>query len=113
MHEMALCEGIRDIVEAQGRANGARAVTCVRLEIGRFSSVEKRALSFAFDVVMRGSIADGARLDMVDLQGSGTCLDCEVDVEIDDRLDPCPLCGGERIVAISGDELRVKELEVI
>lgn len=113
MHEMSLCEGIRQIVEDQARAHGFARVTRLRLEIGRFAGVEKPALVFAFDVVMRGSPAEGAVLDMIDLPGRAMCFDCATAVEIDDRLAPCPLCGGGRLLPEGGDEMRIRDMEVI
>lgn len=113
MHEMSLAEGIRGIVLDQARTHGFTAVTLLRLEIGRFAGVEKPALEFAFDVVMRGSPAEGARLEMIDLPGRALCYDCGVTVGIDDRLDPCPLCGGGRLLPEGGDEMRIRDMEVV
>ena len=112
MHEMSLCEGIRGLIEDQARAHGFDRVRRVRLEIGRFAGVEKPALAFAFDVVMRGSPAEGATLEMLDLPGRALCYDCMTEVEIDARLDPCPRCGGGKLLPVAGDEMRVKDLEV-
>ncbi len=112
MHEMSLAEGIREIVLDQARQHGFARVTCLRLEIGRFAGVEKPALEFAFDVVMRGSPAEGARLEMLDLPGRALCFDCETTVEIDSRLSPCPRCGGGRLLPEGGDEMRIKDMEV-
>jgi hydrogenase nickel incorporation protein HypA/HybF len=113
MHEMSLVEGIRTIIEDQSRAHAFTRVTTLRLEIGRFAGVEKQALTFAWDVVMRGSVAEGARLDMIDLPGQAMCFDCAQAVTIDDRLDPCPLCGGGRLLPQGGDEMRIKDMEVL
>jgi len=113
MHEMSLAEGIRSIVEDQARTHGFSRVRVLRLEIGRFAGVEKPALDFAFDVVMRGSPAEGARLEMIDLPGQALCYDCARTVEIADRLDPCPLCGGGRLIPQGGDEMRIKDMEVL
>ncbi len=113
MHEMSLAEGIRSIVLDQARAHGFARVTVMRLEIGRFAGVEKPALEFAFDVVMRGSPAEGARLEMIDLPGRAMCYDCLKAVEIDDRLAPCPLCGGGRLLPEGGDEMRIRDMEVL
>ena len=113
MHEMSLCEGIRQVIEDQARAHDISRVKRVRVEIGRFSGVEKPALEFAFDVVMRGSVAEGAELDMIDLPGKAMCYDCAHEVEIDDRLAPCPDCGGGKLMPTAGDEMRIKDLEVV
>lgn len=112
MHEMSLCEGLRQIIEDQARAHQVDRISRVRLEIGRFAGVEEAALRFAFDVVMRGSAAEGAELVTIDLPGRALCYDCMVEVEIDNRLDPCPRCGGGKLMPQGGDEMRIKDLEV-
>lgn len=113
MHEMSLAEGIRGIVEDHARRRGFDRVTRIRVEIGRFAGVEKQALAFAFDVVMHGSPAEGAALEMIDLPGRAMCFDCADEVEINDRLDPCPQCGGGKLLPQGGDEMRIKDMEVI
>ncbi|SMX30675.1 hydrogenase maturation nickel metallochaperone HypA [Actibacterium lipolyticum] len=112
MHEMSLCEGIRTVIEDQARTHDFARVSRLRVEIGRFAGVEKKALAFAFDVVMRGSPAEGAELEMIDLPGRAMCYDCMKEVEIDDRLSPCPDCGGGKLMPQGGDEMRIKDMEV-
>ena len=34
-------------------------------------------------------------------------------IEIDDRLAPCPLCGGGRLLPEGGDEMRIRDMEVL
>ncbi len=113
MHEMSLCEGIRRVVDQAAAAPEIERVTRVRLEIGRFAGVEKDALTFAWEVVMRGSKAEGAALEMIDLPGRATCFDCVKTVDINDRLDPCPDCGGGRLLPEGGDEMRIKDMEIV
>ena len=112
MHEMSLCEGMRRIITDQAQSHKVNRFKTVRVEIGKFAGVEKNALEFAFDVVMRGSPAEGAQLIMIDLPGRATCFDCAKEVEIEDRLAPCPLCGGGKLMPVGGDEMRIKDLEV-
>jgi hydrogenase nickel incorporation protein HypA/HybF len=113
VHELSLCEGVRSVIEDQLSGQDFRHVTIVRLEIGRFSCVEKDALRFAFDVAMKGSVVEGAELVMLDMPGRAMCYDCLVEVEIENRLDPCPNCSGGRLMPVAGDELRIKNVEVI
>lgn len=113
MHEMSIAEGIRQIVDRTAADPGITRVTRVRLEIGRFAGVEKPALEFAWAVVMRGSKAEGATLEIIDLPGKALCYDCLQTVTLEHRLDPCPLCGGGRLMPEGGDEMRIKDLEVL
>ena len=112
MHEMSLAEGVLQLIEDAAREQGFARVTTVFLEIGRLSSVEPEALAFCFDAVTRGSIAEGARLEMHELPGSGWCLTCATSVAMAQRYDPCPHCGGYQVRVTGGTEMRVKELEV-
>ena len=101
MHEMALCESIRNTLEEQSRLHSFTKVARVCLEVGPLSGVEVDALRFGFDVVMRGSLAEGARLDII-----------EHTVPIKARFDACAKCGSHQLQVTAGEELRIKELEV-
>ncbi len=112
MHEMSLCEGMRRVIDEQARLHKVSRIARVRVEIGRFAGVETDALHFAWDVVMRGSVAEGAELVTLELPGRAMCYDCMKEVEIEDRFDPCPTCGGGKLMPQGGDEMRIKDLEV-
>jgi len=109
---MALAEGVRAIVDEAARAHRARHVSVVRLEVGALSQVEAAALRFAFDVVKRGSLADGARLEIVSTEGNAWCLRCSRTVPLAQRGDACPRCGSYQLQVTGGEELRVLDIEV-
>ena len=112
MHEMALAEGIVQIVEGTARANAARAVRAVWLELGALSHVEQEALRFSFDVVVRGTVAEGARLEVVTTPGRAWCMPCGDTVDLARLGDACPRCGSHQLQVTQGDEMRVKEIEI-
>jgi hydrogenase nickel incorporation protein HypA/HybF len=112
MHEMSLCEGILQVIEENARANGYRRVIMVRLEIGALAGVEIDAMRFSFDAVTRGSVAEGARLDIVRLPGRAWCMDCAREVQVAQRYDECPGCGGFQLEITAGAQMRIKEFEV-
>lgn len=112
MHEMSLAEGILQLVEDAARQQDVRRVSAVFVEVGRLASVEVESLRFCFDVVIKGSVADGARLEIIDVPGAGWCLDCSESVPMTDKLSGCPRCGGHHVQVTGGTEMRVKELEI-
>ncbi|WP_330083110.1 hydrogenase maturation nickel metallochaperone HypA [Methylocystis iwaonis] len=112
MHEMALTESIVDIVCEEARKQGFGKVRVVRLKVGAMAHVEPEALRFCFDAVSRGTVADGATLDIIRAPGEGWCLDCGKTVPLDERFGACPECGRRHVQMTSGDELRIEELEV-
>jgi hydrogenase nickel incorporation protein HypA/HybF len=112
MHEMSLAESVREIVDEVGRANGASRVTAVRLEIGRLAQVEIEAMRLAFEVVKRGSLADAARLEIVEAEGSAWCMRCSQTVQVARRGDACPVCEGYQLQVTGGDRMRVMDIEI-
>lgn len=112
MHELALAQGIVDVIREQAASGGFSRVKSVRLAIGALSHVEPEAIEFGFDAVSRGTIAEGAALLIDRPPGTAWCLDCSATVAIAGRADPCPGCGGFRLVVTGGEDLRVQELEV-
>jgi hydrogenase nickel incorporation protein HypA/HybF len=113
MHEMSLAEGVIGVIEDAARTQGFDQVKTVWLEIGRLAAVEPDALRFSFDVVKRGTVADAARIEIVDLPGAAWCMKCADTVAIDERGAACPACGCYQLQVSGGDDLRVKELEVV
>ena len=113
MHELSLCESLLDILKAEAETGKFHTVKRITLEVGPLSSVEPEAMRFGFDVVMRGTLADGAKLDIVTPPAEARCLNCFELVTVDDRFAPCPKCGSTDLQISGGDALRIKEMEVI
>jgi len=113
MHEMSLCENIREIILEQAAESGFTSVSRVWLEVGPLSCVEPDALRFGFDVVMRGSVAEGATVEIITPPAKARCLACQTTAPIRQRYDPCPDCGAGPMELIAGDELRISKLEVL
>jgi hydrogenase nickel incorporation protein HypA/HybF len=112
MHEMSLAEGILLIVEDAAGQQGFKRVTEIHLEIGDLSGVEVDALSFCLDMVLKDSVADGARLELEKTPGRGFCLECGETVPVNALYEACPKCGSYQVQATGGTEMRVKDLLV-
>lgn len=112
MHEMSLAEGILRIVEDTALREGAKQVRLVVVEVGRLSAVMPEALRFCFESVVRDSVAEGAALQIVDIDGAGWCMPCGCEVALASSYDACPRCGSAQLQLIRGTEMRVRELEI-
>jgi len=112
MHEMSLAESALQIIEDAAHQQGFKRVKTVWLEIGQLSCVEQEAMRFCFDAVINGSVADGAKLEIVETPGEGRCAQCGQESQIASLYEACPQCGGYTMQVIAGDAMRVMELEV-
>jgi len=112
MHEMSLCQSILGVMEQAARDQHFSRVRRVRLRVGALAGVEISALRFGFEVVTRGTLADGAVLEILSQSGEAYCFQCGQSVTIEQRFDPCPGCGGHHLQLTGGDELKIQDLEV-
>ena len=112
MHEVALAEGVLRIVQDAARANAAVRVRTVWLELGALAHVEPDALAFCFDAVTRGSVAEGAKLEIARTAGAAWCMPCGTRVALAQLGDACPRCGSYQLQVLAGDEMRVREITV-
>ena len=76
MHEITLSQRALEIIEQQAQQAGARRVTGVWLKVGAFSCVEASALTFCFELVCRGTLAEGCELHIAAgvKPASSTCI---------------------------------------
>ena len=113
MHEVSLATALIELAQEQAAAARASRITRMVLEIGALSHVDAHALRFAVDAAARGGPAEGAVLEIQEPPGTAYCIDCEASVEITARGAPCPRCGGGKLLVQGGDEMRLKEMEVV
>lgn len=112
MHELSLMEEMLDLIEAQAREEGCSRIHVVTLRVGRLAGVEVEALRFAFDVVTKGTLAEGARLELEEPPGMGWCEQCQQEVEVAARFEPCPLCLQGPVRLTDGTQVLVMSMDV-
>jgi hydrogenase nickel insertion protein HypA len=76
MHEMSLAMAVLQIVEDAASEQRFQRVKTVFLEIGELAAVEPEAMRFCFDAVIRGTLAEGAVLKVIEVAGEGLCFNC-------------------------------------
>jgi hydrogenase nickel incorporation protein HypA/HybF len=112
MHEMSLAEGVLQLIEDSAKTQDFSRVKTVWLEIGQLAGVEVEAMKFCFDAVVRDSIAENAKLEIIEIPGQAWCLHCAEVVHVTALYDACPQCGSHQVQVTGGNEMRVKELDV-
>jgi hydrogenase nickel incorporation protein HypA/HybF len=108
VHELGIT---RNIVAIVGEAAAGRKVCRVTLEIGKLSGVLAEAIAFCFDVVAQGTELAGATLDILEIEGRARCLSCDAEFTATTLYTRC-VCGSRRILLVSGEELKVKSMQL-
>jgi len=113
LHELSLLENVKDILQDHAIAENFTQVKKITLEIGQLSCVEPEALRFAFDAVMKDSIAANAKLVLSELKGLGICQQCNKQTPLANLYNACQFCDHPFVNVTQGHEMKIKDLIVI
>lgn len=106
---MSITQGIIEICEKHAEG---RRVLSLEVEIGQLSGVVPEAVEFCFEACCSGTQLQGASINITRVPGKGHCRDCGCDTPLTALFDPCQACGGYNVDILTGEEMRVKEIEV-
>jgi hydrogenase nickel incorporation protein HypA/HybF len=109
MHELGIAQEIVAIVAEHA---GAARVTRVVLEIGRHALILPDSIRFCFDLCSEGTVAQGAALDIREVPARARCRDCGAEIVLEQPFGLCT-CGGADLQWLTGDEIKVKEMEIV
>ncbi len=112
MHEVGLMQNALDLaIEAAARQRAGR-IHRLTLRVGALAGVEPAALEFAFEVVVAGTVAEGARLVVESAVVTCFCQPCGREFEPACAVFECPRCGEVSRDVRRGYELELASLEV-
>ncbi|MBN3958552.1 hydrogenase maturation nickel metallochaperone HypA [Nostoc sp. NMS8] len=108
MHELGITQNIVAIVTEN--AKGAK-VQRVLLQIGKLSAIMPDAIRFCFDICTQGTVLEGAILEIIEIPGLAKCRQCGAEISVDKPFGICS-CGSVQLDLITGEELKIKEIEI-
>ena len=112
MHELAITQSLLYIALQEAEQRDGERITTIRLVIGTLSGVDPDALAPCFGSLSRGTMAEGARLEIEWIDAMAQCDRCEETWELTHQYLVCPHCGKGFGKLLSGHELRVASLEM-
>ena len=112
MHELPVTQSILDIAVRNGKQAHARRVTDIYLVIGELSSLVDDSIQFYWDMIAKGTIAEGAVLHFKRIPAELQCLSCQARFPHNRENVSCPECGGTNVRVAAGDEFFMEAIEV-
>lgn len=112
MHELSVTQSILDIALRHAEQGGARRIVRLNLVIGELATIVDDSVQFYWDIVSRGTIAEGAEMHFERVPGILRCLGCGHTFPLDGRDFACPACSETQVVAAGGDDFRLESIEV-
>ncbi|MBI4284689.1 MAG: hydrogenase maturation nickel metallochaperone HypA [Chloroflexi bacterium] len=112
MHELSVTQSMLDIVLEQAKRAEARRVARINLIIGEMTGVVGDSVSFYLDILSKGTIAEGAAVNIKSIPATAKCRKCGSIFELGEHDWTCPACQGDSFEIVGGPELFVDSIEV-
>ena len=112
VHEVSLMQDTVIIATRQAREAGAQRIHRVAMKVGALSGAVPETLEFAFEIVAKGTMAEGATLDIERIPVTCFCPACAQEFTPADLVCECPRCARPSTDIRRGRELQLTSLEV-
>lgn len=113
MHELPVTQSIIEVACTAAEQAGGRAITAIDLLIGDLSSIVDDSVQFYFDILSRGTLAEGAQLRFRREPATLVCGDCGQQAVATPPLPAaCPACGSPMVQLSGGRAFLVESIEV-
>jgi len=111
MHELSIAQNIIEIVENYAIKAHAKIVTDVEVDVGTISGVIPETLEFVWELAVKNTITEKAKLKINVIPAKARCKDCKTEFEIEDIYSVCLACNSNNIEIYQGKELLVKSIK--
>ena len=111
MHELGIAEQMLNVALDYAAKNNAKRITAFNVEMSAAADESADSLRFHLENLTRGTLAEGARVEISRVPVKAKCLECgnEFDWEAQDQV--CPRCSSPRIRALLQDEFRLVSID--
>ena len=112
MHELPVTQRLLELAVKHAEAAGAARVADIHLEIGQLSSYVDESIQFYWDLIAKGTLAEGAKLHFHRVPMELECEDCHTGFQPNGACFECPKCKSDRVQVVSGDVFQLVGLDV-
>jgi hydrogenase nickel incorporation protein HypA/HybF len=113
VHELSIAQSVVESVRSELAARPGHArLVAVGLRVGELSGVQSDALRFSFEIIVKDTELEHARLDIEEVPVTSRCRACEREFRVANFDPTCPGCGSLDTVPAGGDELQLSYLEL-
>lgn len=93
MHSLSIAENILEAALTEAEKNQRKRIRAMTVEIEDPDFRERDSLQFCLQTMARGTLAEGARLEIHVAGGLAVCRECAYAYTANDYASPCPRCG--------------------
>ena len=111
MHELRIAEDLSEIVLEAATNEKLRKVTKVNITFGELVQMVPDIFETAFTESVRGTLAEGSKLDIEIVKVKMKCKNCDKEFRISGNIFACRYCGSTDLEIVNGKEIFIKSIE--
>jgi hydrogenase nickel incorporation protein HypA/HybF len=111
MHEYPVAKRIIRIAEEAAKSHGAARVKRINIVAGELSGFIGESIKMYFDMLSRGSAAQGAEINVKTVRPTLKCSACGMTFDMKSGFS-CPSCGGDARLTGAGREFYVESIDI-
>jgi hydrogenase nickel incorporation protein HypA/HybF len=112
MHELGIAVSILESVRSEALRHPDGRITKVVVKIGELSGVDRDALQFGFEVLVKDTEWEPVVLELEYIPRVQRCSKCAYEFRMTEFDPQCPLCGEFFTDCVRGEELDIVYMEV-
>ncbi len=114
MHELGIVMHVVDQVEKVAVENNVERVLKLTLEVGEVSSIVPELFTECFEWAKKKTehLKD-TELELILLEAVSYCRDCKKTYKTTEHAKECPHCGSNDTYLVTGNEMNIKDMEVV
>ena len=112
MHELPVTENILEIALNHAEKANAKRISHLYLVLGQLASIVDDSIQFYWDMLAKGTPAEGAILHFKRLPVKIKCRICHQIYTPKEGSMACTACGSEQIEIIQGEEFYLEAIDI-
>ena len=104
MHSLAMAQDILKAALSEAGKHKAKYIKAISVKIGDGHFTESDSLQFCLEASTKGTIAEGAQIEVEPASITAKCPECALVFPVEDSLSICPSCGDKNPEILSGGE---------
>ena len=111
MHELKIIQDVFPLLENVAKENNLKSINKVVLGVGKLRQVQSDFLKFAFEIIAKGTIAEGAELVINLIPITIFCSFCDKKFDLSEHVYACPECDSVAIEVLTGKEIIIESID--
>ena len=112
MHELSIAMSVIQSLKSEAARHPGAKFTKVGLRIGELAGIDRDALTFGFEALVKETEWQSLALDIESVPRRQRCPRCNLTFPVKDYEFACPNCGELETICAGGDELDIAYVEL-